>query len=329
MGFSAHSKQDIDRDGTIYTWGLKKPPFIGIAVGKIAANGGVLKVAIFHFRIDSRVCVLIHDCAMSENYLTFFFCPWVLPKNAIARALSGLNSFGHSFDWVSERQTWMVVMRKSDLQVVHAKNIPAFSSYHTCDSYEEEGKLKVLYCKLRGDRAGLEKNFGDMCTKRCGPTTTTNDLFEMTIDIATGDVSQSPAMPTNARGEFDDTKMIGMEFAVASPRTRSKQKPSDRSWANHRKGPARIPLTASKNSISRRNAHARWCPGSLPTRVRVHSQARRRGRGRRVSTSRLTSTTLAANLIVIDAQRFRDDPVVVIELPMHVPYTFHGAFVPK
>ena len=36
-----------------------------------------------------------------------------------------------------------------------------------------------------------------------------------------------------------------------------------------------------------------------------------------------------ANLIVIDAQRFRDDPVVVIELPMHVPYTFHGAFVPK
>ena len=37
----------------------------------------------------------------------------------------------------------------------------------------------------------------------------------------------------------------------------------------------------------------------------------------------------AANLIVIDAQRFRDDPVVVIELPMHVPYTFHGAFVPK
>ena len=50
MGFSAYSKQDIDRDGTIYTWGLKKPPFIGIAVGKIAANGDVLKVAaIFHF----------------------------------------------------------------------------------------------------------------------------------------------------------------------------------------------------------------------------------------------------------------------------------------
>ena len=86
-------------------------------------------------------------------------------------------------------------MRKSDLQVVHAKNIPAFSSYHTCDSYEEEGKLKVLYCKLRGDRAGLEKNFGDMYSA-VWTDDHYNDLFEMTIDIATGDVSQSPAMPT-------------------------------------------------------------------------------------------------------------------------------------
>ena len=83
-----------------------------------------------------------------------------------------------------------------------------------------------------------------------------NDLFEMTIDIATGDVSQSPAMPTNARGEFDDTKMIGMEFAVASPRTRSKQKP-EHAHALVNTAASTDTLTASKNSISRRNARRR------------------------------------------------------------------------
>lgn len=330
MGFSAHSKQDIDRDGTIYTWGLKKPPFIGIAVGKIAANGDVLKVADFPFPELIPEFALIHDCAMSENYLTFFFCPWVLPKNAIARALSGLNSFGHSFDWSDERQTWMVVMRKSDLQVVHAKNIPAFSSYHTCDSYEEEGKLKVLYCKLRGDRAGLEKNFGDMYSA-VWTDDHYNDLFEMTIDIATGDVSQSPAMPTNARGEFDDTKMIGMEFAVASPRTRSKQKPEHVYALVNTCGEHGYFDGIQKLNLKTQRAETRMsAPGHYPHECEfIPKRGAADEDAGYLAYVEYDVSRDAANLIVIDAQRFRDDPVVVIELPMHVPYTFHGAFVPK
>jgi all-trans-8'-apo-beta-carotenal 15,15'-oxygenase len=37
----------------------------------------------------------------------------------------------------------------------------------------------------------------------------------------------------------------------------------------------------------------------------------------------------AANVLILDAKRVQDEPVAEIQLPMHIPYSFHGAFVPK
>ena len=109
MGFSAHAKKD-PTDGTLYTWGLAKPPAIGISVAKIAADGSVNKVV--SLPLQTMEMVLQHDCAMSENYLVFIIPPWKLPASAMAGALSGASSFGHAFGWQEGAGAWMVIMEK-------------------------------------------------------------------------------------------------------------------------------------------------------------------------------------------------------------------------
>ena len=65
---------------------------------------------------------LIHDCAMSEKHLVFVVPPWRLkPGGNLAKALAGATSFGHAFEWDDTRGAWLVVLRKSDLSVVVAR----------------------------------------------------------------------------------------------------------------------------------------------------------------------------------------------------------------
>ena len=149
-------------DGTLYTWGLAKPPLIGLNVGKISADGTVNKVV--SLPLQTMEMVLQHDCAMSANHLVFIVPPWKLPASAMTGALSGASSFGHAFGWQEGAGAWMVVLKKSDLSVVHAKEIPAMSTYHFAGAYETagDGKLHVLVNRLIGARRDLERNFGDM-----------------------------------------------------------------------------------------------------------------------------------------------------------------------
>lgn len=329
MGFSAHSKQD-PRDGTIYTWGLNKPPAIGLSVAKIDKNGKVLNVTGLPGSQPFPEFTLLHDCAMSENYLTFFVCPWILAPGNALRAISGLRSFGHSFEWSEDRETWMVVMRKSDLSVVHAKNIPSFSSYHTCDSYEEDGKLKVLYCRLRGDRTDLERMFGNMYEAKWS-SKHYNDLHEMTIDIATGEVRDELALPTNADGERDFTKMIGMEFPAVSPEVSSKRKPKYVYTLANSCGEHGYFDAIQKLNLETKTAETRLsAKGHFPHECHfIPKRGATSEDAGYVIHVEYDANRDAANVVVIDAERIEDDPVAVIALPMHVPYTFHGEFVPS
>ena len=140
MGFSAHAKRDSD--GSLYTWGLAAPPSIGVQVARISATGEVTHV------VDLPLCAgdlngalsperlefaLIHDCAMSEKHLVFVVPPWRLRPGfdgKLAKALAGATSFGHAFEWDDRKGAWLVVLRKSDLSVVVARETKQASAYH-------------------------------------------------------------------------------------------------------------------------------------------------------------------------------------------------------
>lgn len=138
MGFSAHAKKD-SRDGRLYTWGLCKPPAVGFQVAKLAADGRVEKVV--QLPLDTPEFTLIHDCAMSDRFLAFVVPPWKLGFDKVAGALSGASSFGHSFDWRDDLGTYLVIIEKATMAVVHQGTIPAMSTYHFAGAYEEVAEV--------------------------------------------------------------------------------------------------------------------------------------------------------------------------------------------
>ena len=186
-GFSAHAKKD-PADGALYTWGLAQPPAIGLKVAKISADGAVQKVVTLP--LQSMEMQLCHDCAMSAEHLVFMLPPWKLPPGNMAGALAGTSSFGHAFEWQEGVKAWLVVLKKSDLSVVHAKDIPSMSTYHFAGAYEADGKLHVLSNRLIGARRDLERNFADMYASEWSEQSY-NLLCDYTVDLTSGALDAS------------------------------------------------------------------------------------------------------------------------------------------
>jgi carotenoid cleavage dioxygenase-like enzyme len=94
---------------------------------------------------------LIHDCAMSKEHLVFVVPPWRLKPGLdgkLAKALLGATSFGHAFEWDDTKGAWLVVLRKSDLSVVAARETKQMSAYHFCgarDAFDEEKKRRASF----------------------------------------------------------------------------------------------------------------------------------------------------------------------------------------
>jgi all-trans-8'-apo-beta-carotenal 15,15'-oxygenase len=111
------------------------------------------------------------------------------------------------------------------LSVVHAKEIPAMSTYHFAGAYEEAGagggKLHVLVNRLIGARSELERNFGDMYGAEWSEPGY-NTLCDYVVDIASGDLESSdPLVPptTGGGGGGGDVNagQLPMEFPVIAP----------------------------------------------------------------------------------------------------------------
>ena len=50
-------------------------------------------------------------------------------------------SFGHSFDWRDDLGTYLVIIEKATMAVVHQGTIPAMSTYHFAGAYEEVAEV--------------------------------------------------------------------------------------------------------------------------------------------------------------------------------------------
>lgn len=338
MGFSAHAKKDPS-DGTLYTWGLAKPPAIGIKVAKISAEGKVQKVA--NLPLQSMEMVLQHDCAMSENYLVFIVPPWKLPPGSMAGALSGTSSFGHAFQWQEGMNAWMVVMQKSDLSVVHTKEIPPMSTYHFAGAYEADGKLHILVNRLIGARKDLERNFGNMYDAVWTPLGY-NLVCDYVMDLASGDLEASDPLVPATTGEEPNVGQLPMEFPVIAPGARRRAPRYVYTLAFSGVGGGYFD-TVQKVDVrgGEGNGNVRvMLPGVFPSEVEFipRKRAREGADGKTYEVSEededdgfllyleYNAAQHKSSLVILDAKDMTGAPLAVVRLPYHVPHTFHGTY---
>ena len=259
MGFSAHAKKD-PRDGTLYTWGLAAPPAIGVVAAKIDVRGTVLKTA--PLPLPPFAFTLIHDCAMSENYLAFIVPPWTLePGAGMVGALSGAASFGHAFEWRGdERGATLIVLRKSDLGVVVGpREIHAMSTYHFAGAHEdhegsegsegsEKKTLKIWVNELIGSRPNLEARFANMYDAEWAPDGY-NLLAEYAVNLEDGTLeSRDLLVPRASDADVEEAKKAEAAATRAARSSSSSKKSS--AFAFDGQLPMEFPVAAAAGDAS-------------------------------------------------------------------------------
>lgn len=364
MGFSAHAKKDSD--GSLYTWGLAAPPAIGVQVARISATGEVTHV------VDLPLCAgdldgsgsgsnalsperlefaLIHDCAMSKEHLVFVVPPWRLKPGLdgkLVKALLGATSFGHAFEWDDRKGAWLVVLRKSDLSVVAARETKQMSTYHFCGARDEfvvEEKKKtcvVLVCELRGRRDALEARFADMYSSTWAEDGY-NTLCEYVIDLKTGALlSDAPFVAPVARASAEErvsgrvAGQLPMEFPVVSPVTHKSGRAPRFVYTLAFSGSGGGYFDAIQKLEAGAETHAvRFLPaGVFPSEVEFVPRKKKDAGDDDEDAGYLLyleydSGSHASSVVVLDAQDITGPELARIHLPFHVPYTFHGAFEPE
>ena len=215
----------------------------------------------------------------------------------MAAALLGASSFGHAFEWDDDEGAWMVVVRKSDLSIAHAGEIPSMSTYHFAGAYETNDEIRVLVNELIGRRVDLEARFSDMYSAEWAPDGY-NLLSEYAVRMRDGTlVSKSPVVP-RAPGGGEDVSVasagqLPMEFPVIAPGAR-RRKPRfvyTLGFAGSGSGyfDAVQRLDVRDGGTHQTRIHG---PGGVSERGGVRAQARREWRRARIGGgSRGTSST--------------------------------------
>ena len=352
MGFSAHAKRDSD--GALYTWGLAAPPAVGVQVARISSAGEVTHV------VDLPLCpdaltgalsaerlefTLIHDCAMSAKHLVFVVPPWRLkPGGNLAKALAGATSFGHAFEWDDTRGAWLVVLRKSDLSVVAARETKRMSTYHFCGARDESARdaCVVLVNEQRGRREALEARFADMYASRWAEDGY-NTLCEYVIDLETGSlVADAPFVKPASRASDEERArghvagQLPMEFPVCAPSARGRAPRFVYTLAFSGSGggyfDAIQKLEAGAETHATRFLPAGVFPSEVefvPRRKRDASEGEDEEDAGYLLYLEYDAAAHASSVVVLDAQDIAGAELARIRLPFHVPYTFHGTFEPE
>ena len=370
MGFSAHAKRDSD--GSLYTWGLAAPPSIGVQVARISATGEVTHV------VDLPLCAgdlngalsperlefaLIHDCAMSEKHLVFVVPPWRLRPGfdgKLAKALAGATSFGHAFEWDDRKGAWLVVLRKSDLSVVVARETKQASAYHFCGARDEARRRDddgasdassdasdrhaetcvVLVGELRGRRDDLEARFADMYASVWAEDGY-NTLREYVIDVNSGALlSDAPfATPVSRASDAERARgrvagQLPMEFPTAAPvSVRGRAPRFVYTLAFSGSGGGYFDAIQKLEAGAETHATRFLPPGVFPSEVEFVPKKNKKKADDEDAGYLLyleyDCAAHASSVVVLDARDIAGAELARIHLPFHVPYTFHGTFEPE
>jgi len=322
FGFGAHFKLD-PADGVLYNIGLAQPPALALDVVALGRDRGMLRRGRVGF--PGNELTFVHDFAMSQRHLVIFIPPWSLPWERAAPALLGLTSLGHSLRWDGSRGTRCLVVRKADLQVVHDIELPAFSTYHFCNAYEEGDTLHVLVCRLIGQRQDLEANFSNMYAAHWRPELY-NHLYDYQLDLRSGRLlSAELALPAGLEGQ------LPMDFPVVAPSLLGRR--ARYAYTVAFSGQQGYMDSLQKLDLKRGTAETRsFEPGVFPSEVafvpRPGAPAQQEDGGWLLYLT-YEAATHTSSLHVLEADAFQRPPVAVLRLPHHVPYTFHGAWQPS
>lgn len=319
--FSAHPKRD-PATGALYNHGAQLSAR-GTELEVMRVEGEEVVQSVTHHL--GQDLILIHDSALTENFLVYLLSPWYCPWSASWRIPTGLSSVGGLFQWRPNAGTRCLLVRKTDFSIARDMMLPPLNFIHIANAYESDNKVHILLAQYRNpDRSVLEAKFADMYSASFGPEDTA-DLVLWTVDpLSTQAATQRPMMPA-------DSGALGLEFPHVADMSlgrnaryvfaagRQEKVPGRPGWFD-----ALQKLDTHRGSVQVHRLPEGHFTNEPVLVLRPGASAEDDGF---LVTLVYNSAKHSSYFLALDAARLDAPPVVIAEFTRHVPFRLHGEFV--
>lgn len=194
--FSAHPSID-SQHGNMLNFGLSLFPTTVLHVFELdELDGHVVRQT----EIPVDDIPMVHDCVVTDNYITFILSPWVVPPAGLLRTVLGVSPLGNEFTWRSDIGSRVLVLRRSDFTVQIDSVIEPLSFHHFVNGWEDKTENEMCMHLLlhTGHREDIEANLADLCNASWTPETRPS-LWEVRLSLLSGQVTyKGPVLPNVA-----------------------------------------------------------------------------------------------------------------------------------
>lgn len=303
--FTAHPKKDPVSGEMIFNgYAARGEATNAIAYGAVDAQGNLVSEHWF----EAPYASMIHDFAITENYLVFPIMP-------VVSDLDRLKAGGSHWAWDGTRKTYVgIVPRDGKPEDMRYFEGPAAWSFHTLNAFEEEGKIHLDLTV--GDRVGFP-DIPDLSGAPFDPKKVGSYLTRWTFDLASN------------RVDFDSRRLWDRpaDFFEMDPRYVGRP---NRYGFMAAKAQDMVFNLLAKIDHQSGEVSAYYVGDGASTQEPVfvpRSDDAPEGDGYLLGVVNLRAEN-RAELVILDTANITGDPVCRVHVPMPLRMTFHSEFVP-
>ncbi len=301
---TAHPKMDPETGEMLFFGYSPFPPYLQYHVSD--RNGQLVRSE----PIDVAWPSMMHDFAITKDYVVFILCPLVF-------SLDQLAATGSVFSWEPERGTRIGVMPRSGGNAdVRWFETDASYVFHPMNAYVEEHQLVLDVARFRrllfmNPDAARGAGFDDADAPR---------LHRWRIDLQHGGVKSDPLDDRSAEFPRVDERRLGRKhrfgyMAASGPEVEQYRAPVFTAVHKYdlERGTTELRAFGAGNGVGEplfvpRTANAAEDDGYVL--VLVYDQVRN-----------------ASDFFILDARHIAGEPIASVHIPHRVPYGFHGNWV--
>ncbi len=304
QSMTAHPKLD-PKTGELhfFRYSLLNPPYLTYYVAN--RQGEIIRT----LPIDLPQAALIHDMAMTKNYVIFFHCPLVFEMQRAMKCNS-------PFVWKPEAGTKIILVHRHDWKRKPLElETEAFWLWHFMNAYEENEQIVIdfVYYPQIQLESTLEAIFASkahlhrFAVNPDAKTIKSQPLDDRFIDLPTIDLRQ-----TGRPYRFGYAPYIDLNLAA------------------QKKIPNYYPELIQYNLVNQTSKVHRFQPGCYGGEA-VFAPQKNGGSelDGYVMTLVFDENKQTSDLVILDPANFEAEPIATIHLPVRVPSGFHGNWIPK
>ena len=304
-----------------------------INVMELSHNGDLIQQKSTNLPYDT----FIHDSVITNNYIIYFVIPWKSPEGALLTSLLGGDPYGKQYQWSSADGVYIHVHSRKDMNLLYQVRVPKdISLYHIVDAFDETTSDKAtIYVRVAEletcDRSKLEAQFGDPYDSPIdGGRQLMCKLREYTIHC-----KKDGSAAVTDKDISDNTSENVLRRALCEfPTVNNKWEPQMHRqfcWINAAStdstpwlhGIQKVDMTKGKATQVKTFGSGTYsgAPAFIP----------KKGDGQIEDDGYVIATVYDSNIhksfvVILDAKTL--DMICRIDLTHHVPYQFHGEFMP-